>query len=265
MRNFIFLSMMIVIILFQTSCQSTKDIKMFQTAKDSHRGVYVHTKQKVHNIKPFDNLYIKISTLDPEVNQVFNRGSNASGYSEGTFQMYNNPTSRYINGYIVSEDSTVNLPILGDIKMVGLTLKQAQEQILTQAKVYLVDPSVEVKFLNYKINVIGEVRTPNVYYNYEGKVNILDAISMANGITDFADLKNVEVKRFELNKIATYKVDLTDNSIFSSDVFFLQPDDLVYIPPSKLKRQRENSDLYSRMLSTISTLLVAVALMLSYK
>ena len=86
---------------------------------------------------------------------------------------------------------------------------------------------------------------------------------MAQGITDYADLHNVSVKRYLGDNIYTYSVNLTDNSVFASEVYYLQPNDLVYIPPTKLKRRRENSDTYSKFLGTLSLLLVAVTLVLN--
>jgi polysaccharide export outer membrane protein len=133
-----------------------------------------------------------------------------------------------------------------------------------RANEFLKEPEIQVKFLNYRVNISGEIRTPGIYYNYEGNLNMLDAIGMANGITEFADLKNVIVKRQNESNFVTHKVDLTNNSIYSSDVFYLQPNDLVYIPPSDLKRRSVNSDTYAKFLGTISTLLVAAALILRF-
>ena len=104
---------------------------------------------------------------------------------------------------------------------------------------------------------MGEVRNPGLYYNYEGSLNILDAISMANGITDFADLNKVLVIRHNENDTETYNLNFRDKSVYYSDVFYLQPNDVVYIQPNKFKRTNENTDIYSLILSTISTLLVA--------
>jgi len=113
-----------------------------------------------------------------------------------------------------------------------------------------------VKFLNYRINLSGEIKNPGLYYNYEGNLNLLDAIAMANGISDFADIKNIVVKRQNMNRFDSYKVNLTDNSIYTSEVFYLQPNDLVYVPPSSFKRRAANSDTYGRLLGTISVLLL---------
>ncbi len=253
-----------VILIFLFSCSSTKNIQMFQESKKDSHEVYIPTEPPTLIIKPLDNLYISIKTLDEEVNRIFNPSAvGGTGYSSGTSQNYGDPTSQYINGYRVGSDSLITLPILGKINFCGLSLEEAKEKLRIRVEEFLREATVEVKFLNYRVNLSGEIRSPGVYYNYEGSLTIYDAISMANGITDFADLRNVVIQRQNNNGINTHKVNLTDNSVFTSDVFYLQPNDLVYIPPDNLKRRRENSDTYGRFLSTISTLLVATAFFLN--
>lgn len=260
MKRTLIFSLFAVVILILSSCYSTKKIQMFQESENDTREVYIPPAPPPLKIKPFDNLYISIKTLDEEVNRIFNpSNTTGSGYSSGTSANYGDPTSRYINGYRVSQDSMITLPILGKINFGGLSLEEAKERLEIRAEEFLKEPTVQVKFLNYKVNLSGEIRTPGVYYNYEGSLNIYDAISMANGITDFADLENVVIKRQNNSGIYTHNVDLTDNSVYASEVYYLQPDDIVYIPPDHLKRTRENSDNYGRFLSTISTVIVAVA------
>lgn len=246
----------------QTSCRSIKDIQMFQE-NEYKRPYYEPEKTEAHRIQPFDNLYINILTLDPEVNQLFNPSVSGNGIYSGTMQMYGSPASQYINGYQVKADSTVAVPVIGSVKLVGLSLEEAQKVLKEKAEIYLKEPTVQVKILNYKVNVLGEVRAPGVYYNYEGNINIFDAISMANGITDYSDLRHVIVKRQQEGKVYSYNVDLSNNSVYYSDAYYLKPNDIVYIPPSKLKRRGENSASYSRFLSTISTFVVVAAFFLS--
>jgi polysaccharide biosynthesis/export protein len=261
MKKFHLYSICFIII---SSCSSTKNIQMFQETGKGSQELYIPPAPPDIKIKPFDNLYISIKTLDEEVNRIFNpSNTGGTGYSAGTSSNYGDPTSQYINGYRVSQDSTITLPILGKINFGGLSLEEAKESLRIRAEEFLREPTVDVKFLNYRVNLSGEIRTPGVYYNYEGSLTVYDAISMANGITDFADLRNVVIKRQNDNKIYTHTVNLTDNSVFTSDVFYLQPNDIVYIPPDSLKRRRENSDTYGRFLSTISTLIVAVAFFLN--
>src|SRR5690554_305664 len=257
MRN-IFYYLIAISMLLQYSCSNTQEITML---RDISRDRSIHElapkEPQDYRIKPNDLLYLKILTLDPEINEIFNPSRTGGNNNQsGTQQMYGTPVGQYLNGYLVDDDGAVSIPIIGKVEMAGLTLTEAEDQLRLRAEEYLKEPSVQVKFLNYKITVSGEVKNPNVLYNYEKNVNIFDAISMANGITDYADLTKLLVVRKTNGTSHTYKVDATSKDIYSSEVFYLLPNDFVYIPPTNLKRTRENTTVYSLILSAISTLIV---------
>jgi polysaccharide biosynthesis/export protein len=249
--------LLVISLFIQASCSNTQDITVLRDIKGD-RNIHELTPKEppVYRIKPADNLYLSIITIDPEVNELFNPSARGNNNQRGTEQMYGTPASQNINGYRVADDGTVNIPIIGKIEMAGLTLEEAEDRLKLRAEEYLKEPSVQVKFLNYRITVSGEVRNPNLLYNHEHTINIFEAISMANGITDFADLTNILVVRKLEDKSYTYHVDATQKNIYASEVFYLQPNDFVYIPPTNLKRTRDNTTVYSLILSAISTLMV---------
>ena len=256
-RSYLFFVFMIILIF--TSCRGTQEITMFQDIQEDMVMNGVPREAPVYIIKPFDNLYLSILTLDPEVNQLLNPSSQGGTNTGGTNQQYGERVSQYINGYMVEADGTINAPLLGKIQLAGLNLVDAQKYVKEKAEELLKDPNVKVKVLNFKVNVSGEVRSPGLYYNYEGSLNLLDAISMANGITEFANLNKVLVIRHYQNNSKTFNLHLTDKSLYFSDAFYLQPNDMVYLPPNKNKRMRENTATYGLFLSTISTILVLAA------
>lgn len=239
------------------SCSNTREITMLSDIPRD-RNIYELSPKEPpeYRIKPADILYLKITTLDPEINELFNPTRGGNNNQTGTNQMFGSPVGQYLNGYMVADDGTVSVPIIGKIKMTGLTLAEAEELLRTRAEEWLKEPSVQVKFLNYKITVAGEVKNPNLLYIYEENINIFDVISMTNGITDYADLTNVLVVRKTNGTSHTYKVDATNRDIYTSDVFYLLPNDFVYIPPTNLKRTRDNTTVYSLILSAVSTLIV---------
>ena len=247
------------IIIAFTSCKSTKNFSMYQDLKDkTYLQGAVNIRPPSYKIKVFDNLYLSILTVDSEVNQMLNPSFSLGG-NVATSQTFGSGVGQYINGYQVGLDSTISIPILGNVKVAGLTFEDAKELLTKRAEEYLKVPTVEVKLLNYKLNILGEVNSPGFIYNYEGSLNIIDALGMANGITKFANLKQVVVSRQINNVIYSYKIDLTDNNLYKSEVFYLQPNDIVYVPPSKLVMRSENVGNYSIFLSTITSLLVIVS------
>lgn len=258
-NRFLFLMLFTIIIVF-TSCKSTKDFAMFQDIKDkAYLQGAINIRPPSYKIKIFDNLYLSLRTLDPEVNKMLNPGSSVGGNATSTSMQYGSEVGQYINGYQVGLDSAINIPIIGDVKVAGLTFIEAENIITLRAEEYLKVPTVQVKLLNYKLNILGEVNSPGFIYNYEGSINIIDALGKANGITKYANLKQVVVSRQIDNVINSYKIDLTANNLYISEVFYLQPNDVVYVPPSNLVMRGENVSNYSIFLSTITSLLVIVS------
>ncbi len=249
------------IIVFISSCRSPKEFTYFQDIKIDQHISGVSNVVHEYKIKPYDNLFISIKTLNPEVNELFDANRSSKGYSSGTMQEYGDYVSQYINGYQVDSIGTVVLPILGNIEVVGLTMKQIQEKIIKKSLEFIKDPTVKVKLMSFKVNVTGEVKNPGVYYSYNEKLSILEAISMANGVTDNAKLKNVIVIRPTKNGSDSYCLDLTKKNILASDAYYLQPNDMIYIKPSKNKQMELNTTSYSLFLSTITTILLVYNLL----
>ncbi|MFW6326696.1 MAG: polysaccharide biosynthesis/export family protein [Bacteroidota bacterium] len=260
-KSYIFYFLIVVTVL--TSCRSHKDLTMFRDLKDNANLYDVPEDAPEYRIKPFDNLYLSIQTLDAEVNQLFNPSAGGDGFGSSTQQMYGDRASQYINGYMVNSEGGIKIPILGQVDVAGLTLTEAQEQISQRAEEYLKEPNVKIKVLNFKVNITGEVGSPGIYYNYEGSLNILDAISMANGITDFANIEDVVVIRHNEDVTRTYNIDFSDTSIYTSEAFYLQPNDVIYIRPNKYKGLQESRTIYSLMLSTVSTIMIATSFILN--
>ncbi len=246
-------------IFFQTSCNSPKNITMLQDLQKQNKVSNSLNPPKKHVIRIYDNLYVNILTLDQNVNMLFNPNMGGNSSNGNTQYMYGTPAGQYINGYQVNEQGLITIPIIGEVKVINLTIDEVEKRIKTKAEEYLKEPSVKVKLLNYKIDILGEVNAPGPNYNYEGTINILEAISLARGITLYADLKNVVVNRKINNKVQSYKVDLTNSDIYNSEVYYLQPNDVVYVPPTKLKRRNVNNSTISIILSTVTTIIAVVA------
>lgn len=256
MKNSRFIILVIFIALLVTSCRSAKDFTLFQDLLKNQQLANSAGNVEEYKIRPYDNLYINIKTLNPDVNKLFDASESTTSYSAGTQQMYGDYVSQYINGYQVDSMGKISLPIIGNLGVAGLTLKQAQEKIQKSSLEFLKEPSVKVKLLSFKVNINGEVKNPGVYYSYNEKLNILEAISMANGLTDNAQINQTIVVRETAKGSSTYKIDLTSKNLLTSEVYYLQPNDLIYIKPGRNKHVELNSTSYSLFLTTITTLLL---------
>ena len=254
MKKFTSQILLLLIVSSFSSCKSVKDLTYFQDIAD--REIIQTNKNTVseYKIRPTDNLYINIKTLDPEVNVLFSNSGQTGNMMTGTTQMYGTEVGQYINGFVVDSLGNIFLPIIGTVNIKNYTLQQTKEKIHSKALEFLQDPVVDVKLLSFRIQVNGEVRSPGVYYNYKESLTILDAISMAGGITDNAKLGDIKVLRQSNNRTEVYNMDLTKKDFFNSEAFYLYPYDIVYVKPGFNKKYDLNVQTYQLVLSTISTL-----------
>lgn len=210
-----------------------------------------------YTIKTNDNLYVDIQSMSPEVNALFNP-SQGTGMQSGTQQNYGQLSGQYLNGFQVDLSGDISLPIIGKVAVAGQSLKQARETIQAKADEYIKDATVKVKLLSFKVTVLGEVKVPGVYYNYNNQMTVLDGISMASGVTDYGRIQKVLVLRPTDSGSKTFRLDLSNKKFLASEAFFLQPNDVVYVEPDKYKNVKLNSPTFSLFLSAISTLILAL-------
>ena len=242
--------LMAIILISFFSCSSERKLTFLHDVDTETFLSGVPEPPSTYYIKPNDNLYINISSLNNDVNSLFT----LSG--DPRTRPFESLSGQYIYGYLVDEAGEVEIPIMGKIKLGGLSLKQAKEKIQSVADEYLNNATVQVKYLSFKVTVMGEVNKPGVYYNYHSRLTIFEAISMAGGISQFASLDKTTVVREYNSGTQPFKVDLTSKKVLDSEVFFLQPNDVIYIQPQRLKNTRQNTGMFTLFLSTVSTLLV---------
>lgn len=258
MRKLIFLLVgTLVLILSFTTCRSTRDMKFFQNMAD-HELTRLAVKPTEYLIKPDDNLYIDIQSMNPEVDQLFGT-SKSSVY--GTQSNYGDLPGQYLNGYQVNEKGMIRLPMIGEVSVVDKTEEGAKIAIQQKADEYLKNSTVKVKILTYKISILGEVRNPGVYHNYNKSITILEAISMANGTSDFASVRKVLVIRTTPKGNKSFRLDLTNKEMLTSEAYYLLPNDVVYIEPDKYKNFNLNTTVYSMALSAITTTILILTYM----
>jgi polysaccharide export outer membrane protein len=213
------------------SCTTEKNINQymyFQNAKDS-----LATALKEPIIQPNDLLSIQV--LSKSINQeqtalfnLFNVGVSSANTTGGERQL---PI-----GYQVSATGNIEVPLIGEVKAAGLTKRQLQNTLTQKLASYVRDPMVNVRFLQYNVNVLGEVKQPGIKSFPTDRVTIIDALSAAGDATDFARRDNVMVIREENGQRKHYVVNLSNSrALFASPAYQLQPNDVVYVSPSKNK------------------------------
>lgn len=208
-------------------------------------------KPPEYKLKPGDMLYIQMVTHNPEISQMFNNPSGTQFFGQGRDE-----ASLYLSSYSINDDGHVVLPFLGNAKVGGLTIEEAREAIQDKTEQEYKDASIIVKMANYKVSVVGEVRRPGVFRNFNDYLNIFEAIAQVGDLTDNADRSNVLVVRSSSEGNRTYRLNLNDKSVLSSEAFYLLPNDVVIVEPIGNKVFQMNLPYVNLTLSSISTIIL---------
>jgi polysaccharide export outer membrane protein len=241
--------------IFIHSCTNYKDLVLLQeneNIKTDSLGFYPYDVP-AYRIQQRDILYIRIISMNREVSEILNTNPTSGS------NVFNNEASFYIYGYNVSDSGYVEIPIVGEVHVVGKTLEEAKALIVSQTKTLLKDPTVIVKLISFKYSVLGEVNSPGVYTNFNNQLTVLEAISKAGDISPFGERSKVTVIRPSPEGTKTHHLDLTDKAILISDGFFLLPNDIVYVEPVKSRNFRNNIPVWSLFLTTLTTFILVLS------
>ncbi len=247
------------------SCRSSQELIYMKDFSNQEIIKHLPLEDTEHLLKTGDILYVSIKSMDPDVNQVFNPESVMENGGINSFQKFTTPNGAYLYGYEINGDGNITLPNIGDINVEGVSLSKVKDVVQNKANEYIKDAIVNVKLLNFKVTVVGEVKSPGVFYNYNNTLTVLEAIAMANGNTDYASLQNIVVIRPIEDGSKTYKLNLGSKEVYNSEAFYLKPNDYVIVQPDKHKNLQLNSQLFSLSLSTISTTIAILALILNLR
>ncbi|AYN66685.1 polysaccharide export protein [Euzebyella marina] len=183
-------------------------------------------------LKKNDILSISVSSLNPEAAEMFNVSNltaTQSSSSEGK--------TTQASGYLIDQDGFISFPFLGKIEAAGISKKALREYITQQLvdRKLLLEPIVDVRYLNFKVSVLGEVNDPSVLSIPNEKVTLLEALGLAGDMTIYAKRDNVLLIREEGGIKKTRRIDLTTNELFTSPFYYLKSNDIIYVQPSKSK------------------------------
>lgn len=243
---------LIGILFLLTSCGSPKNIIYFQDVENKYNPnndlSFYESKIDVN-----DNLLITVTSTNPQAAEVFNTLTPDKGYVQNLQLM----------GYLVDTSGNINFPIVGKLHVAGLTKTEAIEMIQEKVSQYIDKPTVNIRFMNYKVSVLGEVNTPGTFPIDDERVTLPQAISMAGDLTIYGDRHNILVCRNMNGEKQFHRMDLTSPEVFSSPYYYLQQNDVIYVEPNGTKSA---SSTYNQnlplLVSLISVVITAVALFL---
>ena len=193
------------------------------------------------SIQPEDLLQITVSSFEPDAVKAFVPQSGGAGGQQNNNIMQQSASGTGVNslelftGYFVDRAGYIDFPVIGRVKVGGLTLGVAHDTILNRILPYVSDAVVSLRFLNLKITMLGEVSQPGLVRISNKRVTLLEAIGMAGDLTPYADRTNILLVREKDGQRQYIELNLQDPAIFVSPYFYMEQNDLIYVRPIRAK------------------------------
>ena len=216
------LSIIIAFILFFSSCSTAKKTTYFQDIPNDTTLTNLVSKDFEPKIQKADMLGITVASLSPENTLIYNAPQNIQGL---------------LNGYLVDENGNIQFIKLGTIHVEGMTRKELKEKLEKDLTPYLAQVVIAVGFLNRHVTMMGGVG-PQILPMLTDNMTLLDALAASGDIGLKGKTNNVLVIREKGNSREFKRINLTDKSVFYSPYFYLQPNDIVYVEPLKVKEDK---------------------------
>jgi polysaccharide biosynthesis/export protein len=244
-----FLSLLCLV--FLSSCFTPKRAvyNYLEDIKDTTFKKNVYIAEAIIQKNDLINIQITSASLDPAVDQLYNTAQQSS--SQNTQLM----------GYLVDIRGNIELPRLGTIHAEGLTKSELEQLIKEKLKGLLTQPTVLIRFLNFRITVLGEVGSPGVLTVPTERLSILEAVGMAGGITEYGTIKRVRVLRENNGIRETGVLDLTSQSIFQSPYYQLQQNDVILVDQTSYKLRQAEQQRVTQQISFALTIVTTIALL----
>jgi len=233
-------------------CSSQKNIAYFYGLESQSADSINMSFNKAHEalIGSGDMLSITVTGLDPLAVAPFNLPL-VSYATPGSDKLYSQPQ---MQGYLVDINGDINFPVLGTLKLSGLTKSQAISYLYDKLSPYLKKPIVTIQFMNYKITVLGEVARPGQYSISNERVTVLDALGLAGDMTIYGRRNNLLITRETNGKLEFVRLNLNKDDVFKSRYFYLQQNDVIYVEPNSVKSiASQNISLYISSISALAT------------
>jgi len=216
------------------SCRTSKtSLPYFQDIAGVEEGVISRDIDTSIKIAPGDELAITVTSRNP----IATAGYNMPLTNPATMNDLGTASTPRIQTYVVDNNGDITMPILGSIHVAGMTTKELQQYITRRIEPDVDSPTVLVEFVQYYINVIGEVSRPGRYRITTQRYSILDALANAGDLTQYGERANVLLIREEDNVRKFHRFNLNEASTLDSPYFYLQQNDVLYVSPNQTRQE----------------------------
>ena len=233
------------------SCVTRRKLTYLQF-RGRDEGVITTVTPSAYKVQPYDNLFIRVVTPDPQWSAMFNTMA-ASAYSYSVSEQGADLVS-----YTVDDNGEILLPYAGKIMVAGKTLATITDELEKILTAYVADAAVTVKVINNYVSLLGEVQRPGRYPRYKERMNIFQALSMAGDLTDYGNRQKIQIIRQTPSGNLIKNFTLRDRSIMTSEFFYVMPNDVIYAEPMRGKFFNMASFPYSVILSSVTTFLLVL-------
>ncbi len=249
-----------LLVMLLVSCGSTKQVAYLQNDQSLEKDVPGFLYEA--RILPKDILTITVSTVNPVAAQPFNL-TVSSVMSQSNTSLTSQPT---LQNYLVDNDGNIEFPIIGVVKVGGLTKSEAENMLKERIRPYMAEaenPIVTVRMSSFSISVLGEVNTPGNFVVAKEKINIFEALANAGDMTIYGIRDRVKLIREDATgKKEIYTLNLNDANIINSPYYYLQQNDIVYVEPNKAKAQNSTIGNMTSLWFSATSILISVATLL---
>jgi polysaccharide export outer membrane protein len=257
-----------VLIVMVSSCVSNKKLVYMQELEDSAPNVYSSEKyaynEEKYRFQSYDIVEINIKTTSPELNEIFSiisgeQGNNSMNMGQNGGDIF------FMNGYTLDEEGRVELPLLGEMKLIGLTTEEAKTLIEKKVQIYVPDDGffVRIRLGGIRFSALGEFNAPGKQTILQSRVTIFEALAAAGDLTTIAKRDEIVLLRQYPDGSQIHKINLNDRNLLSSEFYFLRTNDVLYAEPLKVRELGAGTNFIQTLAlitSTVSTIALILAI-----
>lgn len=244
------------------SCVPVEQMLYLQDPQSDITGELMHYQDDEYQLQVNDILDVQIISLNPEINSVFNNSTSAPGQvAQVTAQ--NGGDLFYMTGYSVNENGEVEIPFIGSIAVVGLTLREAHQRVDQEVAKLFSNYHLQIRLGGVRFSLLGEFNKPGKAVILQNQVTIFEALAIGGDLTAVANREKVRLVRQYPDGTKIHQINLLDRSVIESPFYFIKPNDVIYAEPLKQRSWGIGITGAQTFTTIISTLSTSAALFLS--
>ncbi|MBN3583034.1 polysaccharide biosynthesis/export family protein [Algoriphagus aestuarii] len=270
MKNqFKYLQILPILFLFFSCVSNERIIYMQDLGSDSNplvsSGETIPYETEEYLFQAFDIVDISVKTTNPEINAIFSVISgDSNGQNMSTGQ--NGGDIFFMNGYTLDEKGVIEMPLIGELELIGLNTKQAKELVESRVAKFVNEGEyfVRVRLGGIRFSAIGEFNSPGKQTILQNRANIFEAIATAGDMTVLAKRNEIILLRQYPDGSKIHKINLNDQKLLGTEFFFIKPNDVIYAEPLKVREIGTGTN-FIQTLALVTSMVTAVALVMSLR